>query len=132
MIKTTIFFRLRSLIYLVVFSFLLCSCASKKSDNNIKIFDDNFNIELVVEDPIIRTPIGMVIDDQDMLYVLESHTHSPPKDYTGPAFDRILTCSTTDDMSKPESWNVFADSLQIGMNLAIGGVGEVFLTSKKM
>ena len=93
--------------------------------------DPGLRIELVAAAPDIVTPIGIAIDEYDALYVLESHTHSPPKDYSGPAFDRIKKGIDENADGKPDKWVVFADSIENGANLAIGREGSVYLSAKK-
>lgn len=46
-----------------------------------KVHDDRFQIERVAESPDLVAPIGLAIDAQGRLCVLESHTHHPPADY---------------------------------------------------
>ncbi len=76
------------------------------------------------------TPIGLAIDERDDLYVLESHTHTPPKDYPGPKYDRILKGVDADGDGLPESWTIFADSITAGMNLAFGPGQTLYLVEK--
>ena len=112
---------------------LLASCNSKeesKTSANFQIFDPDLSIQLVASSPEIKTPIGMAIDNQDQLYVLESHTHTPPEDYEGPGYDRIKQGIDKDGDGIPESWQVFADSLEDGMNLAFGPDRQLYLTTK--
>ncbi|MEO0334611.1 MAG: hypothetical protein AAF223_23555, partial [Bacteroidota bacterium] len=73
---------------------------------------------MIAESPQVMTPIGLTIDENDQLYVLESHTHSPPSDYDGPAFDRIKKGVDENRDGIPETWMVYADSINDGMNLA--------------
>ncbi|GAB5521451.1 MAG: hypothetical protein RhofKO_37020 [Rhodothermales bacterium] len=96
-----------------------------------EVFDANLQLELVAEQPDLQTPIGLAIDANDVLYVLESHTHSPPDDYEGPPGDRIKRGVDSDGDSIPDAWSVFAEGFEDGMNLAIANDGTVFLTTKR-
>lgn len=110
-----------------------CSVSEKENQPDFypKVHDPGLQIELITTEPDIVTPIGIAIDEKDALYVLESHTHSPPKDYTGPAFDRIKKGIDGNADGKPDKWVVFADSIENGANLATGPEGRVYLSTKK-
>ena len=95
-----------------------------------EVLAPGYEIELVSEEPDIVTPIGMAIDGQDQLYVLESHTHSPMKEYAGPPYDRIKKGVDANGDGIPESWTVFADSINDGMNLICDPSGTIYLTEK--
>ncbi|MGB3586229.1 MAG: PVC-type heme-binding CxxCH protein [Tunicatimonas sp.] len=111
---------------------ILTSCTQPEAEETgyPEVVDSRLSLELVAENPQIVTPIGLAIDDQDQLYVLESHTHSPPSDYGGPAFDRIKKGIDDDHDGIPESWVVYADSITDGMNLAFGSENTLFLVQK--
>ena len=79
--------------------------------------DDRLSIELILETPEIVTPIGLTVDDEDNLYVLESHTHSQAKDYAGPKYDRIKKGVDNDGDARPDKWIIYADSINDGMNI---------------
>ncbi len=107
------------------------SCAEEPlSHNNIILNDPNLSLELIAEHPSIKTPIGMAIDENDAIYVLESHTHTPPDDYQGPKFDLIKKSVDENDDGIPEKWIVFADSIEDGMNLHYNLEHGLFLTTK--
>ena len=61
---------------------------------------------------------------------LESHTHTPPDDYQGPKYDVIKKGVDEDDDGLPDSWIIFADSLEDGMNLAFGPEEKLFVSTK--
>jgi putative membrane-bound dehydrogenase-like protein len=110
----------------------LISCGTPDSEPTFypEVLDDRLTLELVSTSPQIMTPIGLAIDGQDQIYVLESHTHSPPSDYSGPSFDRIKKGVDANQDGKPESWLIYADSITDGMNLAMGPESTIFLTEK--
>jgi len=95
-----------------------------------KVLDNRLSLELILENPDIVTPIGLTIDSEDNLYVLESHTHTPPSDYAGPKYDRIKKGVDEDKDGKPDSWIIFADSIEDGMNLACGPDDIIYLVEK--
>lgn len=116
----------------MVVSFFLVHCHSSEFEegNTPNVLDSRLSLELVANNPQIVTPIGLAIDDRDQLYVLESHTHSPPSDYSGPAFDKIKKGVDTNQDGIPESWIIYADSITDGMNLAFGPNNTLFLVQK--
>ncbi|MEM7572113.1 MAG: PVC-type heme-binding CxxCH protein [Bacteroidota bacterium] len=96
-----------------------------------EVLNAELRLDLVAEQPQIRTPIGIAFDQQDRLLVLESHTHSPPEDYEGPDFDRILRAEDSDADGIPDEWTIFADSLEDGMNLVVHPNGTVYTSTSK-
>src|SRR4028119_825244 len=74
----------------------LLSCNTKNNSNKTpekalkdgpRVLDERLELALFAENPDIVTPIGIAIDSLDRIFVLESHTHLPPKDYSGPKGD---------------------------------------------
>ncbi|RKN81779.1 PVC-type heme-binding CxxCH protein [Ulvibacterium marinum] len=117
-----------SVICITVF---LVSCAEEPSSHsNIILHDPNLSLQLIAEHPSIKTPIGMAIDENDAIYVLESHTHTPPNNYQGPKFDLIKKSVDENDDGIPDKWIVFADSIEDGMNLHYNLEHGLFLTTK--
>lgn len=109
---------------------LACQDAVHQTDLTLATPDTRIDIDLVSQHPDIMTPIGISIDDQDALYVLESHTHQAPSAYQGPAYDRIKKGVDKDGDGIPDAWIVFADSLEDGMNLVYAGNHTFILVEK--
>lgn len=121
------------LFYLLCFLPFFTACSDSEpvaTTPKPQVLDERLQLQLVAESPTIMTPIGMAIDKQDALYVLESHTHTPPDDYEGPSFDRIKKGIDENGDGIPEDWIIFADSISDGMNLEIDPEGSVFLVTK--
>jgi len=114
----------------VLLSCLVLSCKRQAEPipGSFEIYDPNLNLELITDD--ISTPIGMVVDGDDHLYVLESHTHTPPDDYSGPGYDRIKKAVDQDQDGRPDQWIIYADSIEDGMNLTLSAENILFLTTK--
>ena len=114
------------------FSLLLFGCTEVDNTPNFypEVLDDRLHLELIATSPEVMTPIGLAIDSKDNIYVLESHTHSPPSDYAGPNYDRIKKGVDQNKDGKPDSWIIFADSIRDGMNLAAGPEDIIYLTEK--
>lgn len=92
-----------------------------------EVLDPRLKLSLIAEDPQIVTPIGLAIDAQDRLFVLESHTHERPSDYTGPQFDRVKRFVDRDGDGRFEDISVFADGIQQGLNLAFSPAGVLYV-----
>lgn len=88
-------------------------------------------VSLFAKDPDIVTPVGMAIDEADRIYVIESHTHGPPKDYTGPDRDRIKLFVDDNNDGKADSVEIFAEGLNQAMNLAFGPDGALYALCAK-
>ena len=118
-------------ILFIVIGALFTSCTSRESAGKYSLsLSKELTISLVSQSPQIRTPIGLAIDSEDQLYVLESHTHLVSSDYKGPKFDRILKSTQWSGEDSITQWTVFADSIEDGMNLTFGPNGSLFLSQK--
>ncbi|GAB5406647.1 MAG: c-type cytochrome [Aureliella sp.] len=89
--------------------------------------DERLEISRFASSEQIVTPIGMTIDVDDRLFVIESHTHLPPQGYEGPTSDRIKVFVDANDDGKPDSVEVFADGLSAAMNLAFSPSGDLYV-----
>lgn len=117
---------------LIYFSLIIIGCTPNGMESAAipEVLDDRLRLELVDASPNIRTPIGLTVDSKDQIYILESHTHTPPSDYAGPKYDRIKRGVDRDKDGKPEAWIIFADSLNDGMNLACDQNDVIYLATK--
>ena len=126
---------MQHLVFLFIFTISILSLAKceKPKEQAISLpslTDPTLKLELVAEQPTIMTPIGIAIDRSDNIYVLESHTHTPLSDYPGPDFDRIKIGKDVDKNGSIETWNIFADTIEDGMNLTFSPKGALYLTTK--
>src|SRR5688572_10731490 len=74
--------------------FLFCGAISTVSGGTAeiampKLNDPQLRLQLFAAEPNIVTPTGIAIDARHRLFVIESHTHFPKKDYPGPKTDRV-------------------------------------------
>lgn len=90
------------------------------AEAGLVIHDDRLQVSLFAADPDIVTPVGLAIDEHDRLYVLESHTHSPPSDYDGLDEDVVKVLSDTDGDGRADSAYVYAGAIDDGMNWRSG------------
>lgn len=114
----------------VVIIFTCLACNPSVPSQYPQLLDSRLRLELIASAPQVKTPIGLAIDSKDNIYFLESHTHSTPQDYKGPKFDRIKKGIDPNGDGIPESWVIFADSLNDGMNLAFSPEDVLFLVEK--
>jgi putative membrane-bound dehydrogenase-like protein len=103
----------------------------KESAAPIVVRDDRLELSLFVSDPQIVTPIGIAVDGANRVYVLESHTHSPPSGYAGPGSDRIKVFTDADADGKPEQERIFAGGFDDGMNIAFSPEGELYVVTSR-
>ncbi|MCR9292386.1 MAG: dehydrogenase [bacterium] len=111
---------------LVIFA-SACFVLGSVLGEELRLQDPRLSVVLFAQDPDIVTPIGMAIDAQDRVYVVESHTHHPPADYSGPASDRIKVFVDEDNDGRADRQWVFADGLQQAMNLAFSPTGDLYV-----
>ena len=84
-------------------------------------------LSLFAENPDIVTPVGLVVGDDDRVYVIESHTHARPRDYVGPEADVIKVFRDEDKDGKADGFQVFAEGFNAGMNLAFSKDGILYV-----
>ena len=75
------------------------------------VSDPRLQLGLFAAEPDIVTPIGIAVDKQNRVFVVESHTHFPKPNYPGPKYDRVKIFQDTDGDGKPDRISVFADGL---------------------
>lgn len=128
-------FRLSSLAILL-FSGFLVTCNSREGteshpQNMPRVLDQRLTLSLLAEDPDIVTPIGIAIDNQDRIYVLESHTHQPPMDYQGPKGDQIKIFKNKDGGNSTEEISIYAEGFKEGVNIAFSPEGVLYVVTSR-
>jgi putative membrane-bound dehydrogenase-like protein len=96
-----------------------------------KVLDKRLELSLFASDPDIVTPIGIAIDSLNRIFVLESHTHLPPKNYPGPDGDLVKLFVDHDGDGKPETTTVFAEGLKEGLNMAFSPQGHLYVVTSR-
>ncbi|GAA4455192.1 c-type cytochrome [Nibrella saemangeumensis] len=96
-----------------------------------RVLDERLELSLFAENPGIVTPIGIAIDSLNRIFVLESHTHLPPKDYKGPTGDIIKVFVDSNADGRPDKTTVFADGLKEGLNLAFSPEGHLYAVTSR-
>jgi putative membrane-bound dehydrogenase-like protein len=95
------------------------------------LHDSRLQITLFAAEPDIVTPIGIAVDGADRVFVLESHTHLPPRDYAGHSSDRVKIFTDANHDGRPDRVDVFADGIEDGMNIAFSPGGELYVVAAK-
>lgn len=106
------------------------SCAFGAEIRTPAVRDPQLELTLFTAEPDIMTPIGIAVDKHGRIFIVESHTHFPKKDYPGPKYDRIKIFEDTDKDAKPDKISIFADGLYHSMNLAFAPDGQLYLTHR--
>ncbi|HEX7898067.1 MAG TPA: PVC-type heme-binding CxxCH protein [Planctomycetota bacterium] len=88
-----------------------------------KALDDRLAIDLIAAEPDIVTPTALDVDAQGRVWVIESNTHFPPKNYKGHPTDRIL-------VFHEGKRTVFADGFKYGMSIAVRPDGAVWFATR--
>ena len=118
---------------LCIITSLLAGCISDSSkaepEHLVQILDQQLDLSLIAQTPDIVTPIGLAIDSKDHIFVLESHTHTPPDDYNGPTSDLIKVF--TEQNGTLEFVSTFSDGITDGMNLAFGPDNNLYVVSSQ-
>ncbi len=112
--------------FLLILAFGRANAQHAKAMDPPVVLDDRLQLTLFAEDPLIVTPVGMVVEPSGRLLVIESHTHSPPRNYKGPKTDRIKWMLDTDADGQCDQVGVFAEGLQAAMNLALSPSGVLY------
>ena len=95
-----------------------------------RVLDPRLRLSLFAEQPSIVTPVGLSFDNRGRLLVIESHTHFPPEDYRGPAFDRIRVFEDTDGDGKGDVIGTFLDDTMKTMSVRASGDGWVYVATR--
>lgn len=108
----------------------LCIAISLRAQTP-SVNESGHTLTLFAESPDIVTPIGMAIDKNDQVFVIESHTHSPPNNYQGPKGDIIKVFIDRDQDGTADSTQIFAEGLDQAMNLAFSNNGTLYALCAK-
>ncbi|HZL36088.1 MAG TPA: PVC-type heme-binding CxxCH protein [Tepidisphaeraceae bacterium] len=92
--------------------------------------DPSAKISLFASEPQIVTPIGATVDAKGRLMVIESNSHFRPKNYQGPATDRILILEDTKGAGKADRITTFFEGENLLMNLAADPDGSIVVASR--
>lgn len=92
--------------------------------------DDRLVVELVATEPQLNTPVGMTVDAKGRVWVIESNTHFPPKNYKGRPTDRILVFDEFAADGRAGKVTTFAEGFRYSMGIGFGKDGDLFLATR--
>jgi putative membrane-bound dehydrogenase-like protein len=92
--------------------------------------DKRLVVELFAAAPDIVHPIALDFDAKGRLLVIESHTHFPPANYSGPKHDRIRMFEDTTGEGKANKITTFYEGTTHTMDLAVHPDGSVYLATR--
>jgi putative membrane-bound dehydrogenase-like protein len=92
--------------------------------------DPGLRLQLFAAEPDIVTPVGIAVDRRHRIFVVESHTHFPKKDYPGPKSDLIKAFVDSDKDGDFDSFSIFADGFKSTMNLAFSPGGDLYVVHR--
>lgn len=92
--------------------------------------DDRLKIELFASEPDVVTVTGLTVDQQNRVYVVESHTHFRPDDYTGPKTDRIRLLEDTTGDGRADRVETFFEGSTSTMNVAAHPNGWIYVATR--
>ncbi len=92
--------------------------------------DPALRVELFAQEPLIKHPIGMTVDVEGRLLVIESHTHFRRPNYVGPVHDRILWLQDTDGDHRADAAIVFFEGSDLTMDIATAPDGSIYVATR--
>jgi len=94
------------------------------------VSDSRLELTLVASEPDIVTPVGLAIDRRGRIFAVESHTHFPKTNYSGPKTDLVKIWTDTNRDGRPDRMSVFAEGFHHAMNLAFAPDGALYLAHR--
>lgn len=106
-----------------------CNAVAQESQMPVKALD-GWQVQLIDSHPNLVTPVSCRFDMQGNLYVVESHTHMPPAEYTGPKADRIYVYTGRKADGTFLTRHLFYEDSVKTMGLAIDQHGWIYVASR--
>jgi hypothetical protein len=95
----------------------------------VHVEDPRFQITLFAEQPQIWTPTGVAVDSQGRVFAIESNTHLPKPEYSGPKTDQIKIFTDKNGDGRADEVSVFAEGFRWSMSIAFSGA-DLFLVQR--
>lgn len=108
----------------------LVSTACSFEEKLPEVTDSSLKIELISQQPDLRTPTGLAVDHQGRVFVIECHTHFRPANYDGPPADRIRLYVDSDGNGVVDKVSTFFEGTTATMNVAAFHDGSLFVATR--
>ena len=95
----------------------------------VRLEDPRFEVTLFAEAPEIWTPTGVAVTADNKVLVIESNTHLPKPDYTGPKTDRIKIFTDKNNDGRADELSVHSEGYTAAMNLEHNN-GDLFVIER--
>ena len=90
----------------------------------VEIVSPGTTLTLLAEHPGVVTPTGIDVDDDGNVWVIASHTHFRPEEYSGPEHDEVVV------LGRDGKRQVFYNDTDATMGLKLGPDGWVYLAER--
>ena len=104
------------------------TAATAEAPRKPKVEEPGYELELVLSEPKIATPVSLAVDKKGRVWFIESHTHFRPQNYAGPPADRIQVLEMQADGSS--KLTTFHQGFKYAMCLALRDDGSVFVATR--
>lgn len=115
---------------LIATTFFFIPIVNAEEIKTPRSLDKRLTIELFAAEPDIVTVTGLSVDQQNRVYVVESHTHFRPENYEGPKTDRIRLLEDTTGNGKADRIQTFFEGSTETMNLAVHPDGWIYVATR--
>jgi len=95
-----------------------------------EVLDQRLELDLIATEPEIVTPTGIACDERGRLFVIESHTHFRPRDYSGTEGDRIRLLVDADGDGAFEKISNFAEGLRLALGMVLDGPQRAYVITR--
>jgi putative membrane-bound dehydrogenase-like protein len=119
-----------ALVLVLLWLFSGAHAAAQGPGDAPRAIDPLLQVDLFAAAPDIVHPVGLTFDRAGRLLVIESHTHFRPKDYNGPARDRIRILIDTDGDGKADTFDTFYEGTVATMGIATHPDGSIYVATR--
>lgn len=95
-----------------------------------EVLAEDWTIELVASSPSLVTPISCRFDSKGRLFIVESHTHFPPDQYSGPKADRIYIFDDSTGDGRLNRQRLFYEGGKATMSLEVLSDGSILVATR--
>ncbi|MBX9678374.1 MAG: hypothetical protein K2X38_06395 [Gemmataceae bacterium] len=119
---------MRLFLSVIMLVWIAATVAEAQAPRKPKVEEPGYELELVLSEPKIATPVSLAVDKKSRVWFIESHTHFRPQNYAGPPADRIQVLEMQADGSS--KLTTFHQGFKYAMCLALRDDGSVFVATR--